>query len=256
MFKFNQPAAAARTSRFEDDSLDKNTTSCQVAIFNEDDLSHLLFLETAGHDSHIMINKVDDHVEAETPLELESPLVSDHHDLSSDDESAIISDTEEESDVEIPPSPSRRRGGTMSISDDDFEFPIFLGQQQDVEKRQDDEKSSGTRQDAAANARPILRRGEAVPKPRETQERIGDTEATKHVQFVDKTEPQVASITGPLMSWWPTPIEDMEYDWVDKASRTGMAIIEHVAEIEGPLMSWWPAPTDMLQYDWNERFYE
>lgn len=248
MFKFNQPAA--RTSRFEDDSLDKNTSSSQVAIYNEDDLSHLLFLETVGHDSHIMINKVDDHVEAETPPDLESPLVSDHHDLSSDDESAILSDTEEESDVEIPPSPSRRRGGTMSISDDDFEFPIFLGQQQDVEKRHEEEETG------AANARPILRRGETVPKSQQhSQELMGETDTTKHVQFVE-SEYQVASISGPLMSWWPTPIEDMEYDWVDKASRTGMAIVEHMAEIEGPLMSWWPAPTEMLQYDWNERFYE
>ncbi|KAI0170116.1 hypothetical protein BJ166DRAFT_494027 [Pestalotiopsis sp. NC0098] len=252
MFKYN---TTAHTIKFEDESLDKSTSSSQVAIFNEDDLSHLLFLDAAGHDDHIMINKVGDHVaEAETPPELESPLVSDSHGLSSDDdESAILSDYEEESEDEIPPSPSRRRGGTMSVSADDFEFPIFLGQQQEVEKRRQDGEEEDTT--AASTARPALRRGSALARPRANAERMGETEATRHVQFAE-AERQVASIEGPLMSWWPARIEDMEYDWAEKASRTGMAIVQHVAEIDGPLMSWWPASTDTLQYDWNERFYE
>ncbi|KAH7041601.1 uncharacterized protein B0I36DRAFT_313103, partial [Microdochium trichocladiopsis] len=30
---------------------------------------------------------------------------------------------------------------------------------------------------------------------------------------------------------------------------------QHVDHIEGPLMSWWPLPVEQLEFDWNERFY-
>jgi hypothetical protein len=30
----------------------------------------------------------------------------------------------------------------------------------------------------------------------------------------------------------------------------------HVSAISGPLMSWWPAPIEHQVYEWNEKFYE
>lgn len=31
---------------------------------------------------------------------------------------------------------------------------------------------------------------------------------------------------------------------------------QHVDHIEGAMMSWWPAPVEKLEYEWNEKFYE
>jgi hypothetical protein len=246
MFKFGNTTRADRLETF---SPDKNTSSSQVAIYNEDDLSHLLFLETAEHGGHIMINKVE-HSEPETPVE--SPLITDSHGLSSDDDSAILSDCEEESDLEISPSPTRRRGGTMSACDDDFSFPVFLGRQEEADRHEEAKVAPTT------PIRPILRRGgpaTMIKKQQEQQQHSIMAETNKHVQFV-APQRHVASIEGPLMSWWPAETEGVEYDWVEETSRIGTSMKQRVAEIEGPLMSWWPASTETLQYEWNERFYE
>ncbi|KAK9770398.1 hypothetical protein SCAR479_12967 [Seiridium cardinale] len=240
MFKFNQ---STRTNQFEDYSSDKSATTPQVAIYNEDDLSHLLFLEPADHGSHIVINKVD-RGEPETPLE--SPWVIDTSCNTSDDESAVLSDCEDESDLEIPPSPSRRRGGTMSISDDDFEFPVFLGRQQDDEEEEEEVAP-------VAPLRPALKR--SSPASSLEQQTTIQNEATKHVQIVEP-EHHLVSVEGPLMSWWPLPVENMEYDWVEKSRQTSVPVAHQIHDVDGPLMSWWPASTEMLQYDWNEKFYE
>ncbi|KAK6065623.1 hypothetical protein SCUP234_12463 [Seiridium cupressi] len=226
---------------FEDYSSDKTATTPPVAIYNEDDLSHLLFLEAADHGSHIVINKVD-RGEPETPLE--SPLVIDSSCNTSDDESAVLSDCEDEGDLEIPPSPSRRRGGTMSISDDDFEFPVFLGRQQDEEEEE---------VVPVAPLRPALKR--SAPASSLEQQRTIQNETTKHVQIVEP-EHHLVSVEGPLMSWWPLPVENMEYDWVEKSRQTSVPVAHQTHDIDGPLMSWWPTSTEMLQYDWNEKFYE
>lgn len=232
-----------RETQFEGYSSDKNTSSSQVAIYNEDDLSHLLYLEAADHGSHIIINKVD-HSEPETPVE--GPLFIDTSGHTSDNESAILSDLEAESDLEIPPSPSRRRWGTvsmsmsMSMSDDDVEFPVFLGRQQEVEPQ-------------SSPARPLLQRG--GPSSTYKQQDCLKDEPNKHVQVV-APEHHVRSIEGSLMSWWPAPLETMEYDWAGERTQPTIAPEKHVSKVQGPLMSWWPAPTEMLQYDWNERFYE
>ncbi|KAH6645240.1 hypothetical protein BKA67DRAFT_584613 [Truncatella angustata] len=231
MFKFNH---ITHRNQFEEYSSDKNTSHSQVAIYNEDDLSHLLFLGPADHDNHIIINKVEQS-EPETPVE--SPLVLDTHDHTSDDESAILSDLEEESDLEIPPSPSRRRGGTMSISGDDFEFPVFLGRQDEPETH-------------PAPLRPALRR--CKPDAAQGLEK----ETSRHVHMATP-EHHVSSIEGSMMSWWPAPMEDVEYDWEEeRKAQATIPLEQHVSEVQGVLMSWWPAPAEMLQHDWNERFYE
>ncbi|KAI1859620.1 uncharacterized protein JN550_011928 [Neoarthrinium moseri] len=240
MFKSTQ---FTRPTQFEEYSSDK-TNSAQVAIYNEDDLSHLLYIERSKattHGDHVIINEVE-HDEPETPFE--SPLDTGIHTPASDDnESAILSDCETESDLEIPPSPSRLRGGTMSISDDDFEFPIFLGRQEE------EELPSAT--PAPAPLRPALRRSNP---PAQVLVNTAGSEC-KHVQIVPPKH-HVAAIEGPLMSWWPEPVEGMEYQWVQRPSKPTIPMEQHVSHVDGPLMSWWPAPIEMMEYEWNERFYE
>lgn len=232
MFKFNH---STRETQFVDYSTDKNTTSLsQVAIYNEDDLSHLLFLESTDHGAHIIVNKVD-RSEPETPVE--TPL--DTHGHNSDDESAILSDMDDESDLQIPSSPSRRRGGTMPISDDDFEFPVFLGRQQDVEVIPD-------------FVGPALRRVDPVT----TLEHERAVEKADTQMAVVDPEHHVTSVEGSMISWWPAAVDDIEYDWVEKSSQATIPLEKHVSELEGPMMAWWPASTEMLQHEWNERFYE
>ncbi|KAK8010317.1 hypothetical protein PG990_009282 [Apiospora arundinis] len=105
--------------------------------------------------------------------------------------------------------------------------------------------------------------------------------ANKAVHFHEPDVPadhHLASVEGPVMSWWPAPIDTLEYDWVVKNQRAAeeeqkrlaeqeqqeraskkiktVAVESHVADLEGPLMAWWPAPAELLEYDWFERFYE
>lgn len=218
----------------------QNTSSSQVAIYNEDDLSHLLFLEPADHGSHIITgdNKVGC---SEAKTLVESPLSADTHGNTLDDESAILTDPDEESDLEIAPSPSRRRGGTLSISDDGFEFPLSLSRQQDVETH-------------VAPVRPAPRRVDPVSTLSQREQHILPGTDT-HVQIVE-AEHEVSPIEGALMSWWPAPMGDRDYDQAEKNRQATISWEKHIPELEGPLMAWWPTLAEMSQHEWNERFYE
>lgn len=95
-------------------------------------------------------------------------------------------------DFEIPPSPvPRRRGGTMCSSDDDFEWPVFLG-------RQADELSPSLRRRSSASSAASMAR-EKVVAPTNRVPR----------------EHHVSSIEGPLMSLWPAAAVD-ELEWSER----------------------------------------
>lgn len=170
----------------------------QVAIYNEDDLSHLLYtgsnFETVTSHHNDQLHHHHHHHQQDgtlTPLTApassgtHTPIFSDHGD-ESDSESAVLEDWESPAsgDVEVPRSPiSRRRGGTMCSTDDDFEWPVFLG-------RQADELAASRRSSIASS----------------TSSRMEDTK--KRVP----SEHHVESIEGPLMALWPASIDTLEFE--------------------------------------------
>ncbi len=175
--------------------------AAQVAIYNEDDLSHLLFAdsEPAHHHHHHHQHHLDGSL---TPLTApassgtHTPAFSDQHeDALSDGESAVLEDWEEAGDagIEIPPSPSpRRRGGTMCSTDDDFEWPVFLGRQADELA-----PSLRRRSSAASSTGSASGKADAAPPSRVPRHH--------HVE----------SISGPLMALWPASVAD-DMEWSER----------------------------------------
>lgn len=200
-----------KTSMASKTSNKLQNTVAQVAIYNEDDLSHLLFADSSI-EPILLHHHHHDHLDGSlTPLSsapatsgTHTPLFSDH----SDSESAVFEDWEPQHyqgqhqpqaedadrdlDFEIPPSPvPRRRGGTMCSSDDDFEWPVFLGRQADELapslRRRSSAYSSASHSLAAVEAREAP--ADRIP-----------------------SEQHVASIAGPLMALWPAaPVDVMEW---------------------------------------------
>ncbi|RYP76207.1 hypothetical protein DL769_003678 [Monosporascus sp. CRB-8-3] len=178
-------------------------TAPQVAIYNEDDLSHLLYAEAVepSSTSHHHTASIHDHYHHHdghqhhnhdgTLTPLEAPASGSHTPVFSDHESAVLDDWESD-EHEIPPSPSRRRGGTMCSSDDDFEWPVFLG-------RQSDEL------DASLLRRPSLFEPDSSSGPRKAGEKM--TSKRRNVP----EEHHVSSIGGPLMALWPSAMEFLEW---------------------------------------------
>ncbi|KAK8042826.1 hypothetical protein PG994_013309 [Apiospora phragmitis] len=245
--------------------------SSLIAVANDDDLLDFLYVDGNHHhadSSKIIINHVIEplHEDDLTPFSNQSTGVHtpSHED---DDEDAVLSDlpSESEEDLEIPPSPptpQRRHRGATSVGEDDFEFPVFVGRQRDESPMPPHQQPSATR--------PPFQRAEAAQS-------VTATITAKKVQFHEPDVPadhHVVSVEGPVMSWWPAPIDTLEYDWVVKNQRAAeeelqqqeqeratkkiktVAVESHVADLEGPLMAWWPAPAELLEYDWFERFYE
>ncbi len=241
--QLEQLARQSQTSRRANHGPKKNSgllASEQIAIYNEDDLSHLLYTEgdhdylhAGGFEAVAPLGIL--HPQAYAPLPIHgSGLLSP---LSEANESAILSDFEfEEDDTEIPPSPTRPRGG--SICSETAEQPAFLSRR----------ISSGGHPSSV----------EPQPTTRPCLPVEGDTHSTKHVQFV-RPEQHVSAIEGSLMSWWPAPLDDMEHDWTESVKKDESKRVHedhHVAGIEGPMMSFWPAPLSMMEYDWSDEFYE
>ncbi|RYP02527.1 hypothetical protein DL764_005771 [Monosporascus ibericus] len=177
-------------------------TAPQVAIYNEDDLSHLLYADGVepASTSHHHMTSIHDHYHhhdhrqhhnhdgALTPLE--APASGSHTPVFSDHESAVLEDWESD-ELEIPPSPSRRRGGTMCSSDDDFEWPVFLG-------RQPDELDAS-----------LLRRPSLFELDSSEPHKAEEEKASKREDVAE--EHHVSSIGGPLMALWPSAMEVLEW---------------------------------------------
>ncbi|OTB10969.1 hypothetical protein K445DRAFT_27021 [Daldinia sp. EC12] len=204
----------------------------QVAIYNEDDLSHLLYVNHLHHNGHkdkVIVNHVyrDGYT---TPLESGTQTPD-----SETNETPVLSDCESDFDegVYLPSSLDPYYRTSPLRFEDGFEFPVFLG-------RQSEETSHA--------AAPV-------------SELDSQTSQTKQVRIAAQEESHVSNISGPLMSWWPASEELMEHEWIEeevvepktpkKASQR-----QQVSNIEGPLMSWWPLPVELLRHDWDDRFYE
>ena len=190
----NQSPAQAPTQETKKTEAAKKVQAAeaQVAIYNEDDLSHLLFTGsnfesvTTNHHNHLHHHHHQDGTL--TPLTVpassgtHTPLFSDHDE--SDSESAVLEDWESpaEGDLEVPRSPtSRRRGGTMCSTDDDFAWPVFLG-------RQADELAS--------------RRSSVSSTSSSTEETKNRVPVEHHVECIE----------GPLMALWPSAIETLDFE--------------------------------------------
>ncbi|KAI0460110.1 hypothetical protein F5B21DRAFT_453296 [Xylaria acuta] len=262
----------------------------QVSIYNEDDLSHLLYVSSNPHKHHhhhqhhhtheqrpfvhpadngtVLINAVMDDVEYNTPA------LSDCESCSGSESSGM--------DIEGPATPpfeevdgaaleAYRRKGRRNALSVDYGFPVFLG-------RQDEEwQAPETPAHPSSSLMMNLTSPAAVPVKKAEAEEIP---ASRHVDAVE----------GPVMSWWPEPLQTMKDDWavenmeweleiekekLREREREGSIVsssnkkkqqqqqhydgdysTRHVANLEGCLMSWWPAPLDTLEYEWSERFYE
>ncbi|KAI1140966.1 hypothetical protein F5Y05DRAFT_410813 [Hypoxylon sp. FL0543] len=238
IFQLEQMAAQAQTPHLESSHVppDSNTNP-QVAIYNEDDLSHLLYvnhLHHSGHKDKVIINHVyrDGY---STPLE--SFPSGTQTPESESNETPVLSDCESdfEEGVCLPISPNTYSRMQPLRFEDGFEFPVFLGRQAEEPSH----PASLNRSEPASEVRSDI----------------------KHIRKAATQGSHVSNISGPLMSWWPEPLEMMEHEWIDekladRKSSNVMPADRHVSDIEGPLMSWWPAPMELLEYEWNERFYE
>ncbi|KAI0119107.1 hypothetical protein F4814DRAFT_410550 [Daldinia grandis] len=235
IFQLEQMAATQVVAHIEPSTIpqDDTKTDPQVAIYNEDDLSHLLYvnhLQHNGHKDKVIVNHVyrDGYT---TPLESlpsgtqtpesetnETPVLSDCE--SDFDEGVYLESSASSLDPYSRKSPLRFEDG--------FEFPVFLGRQE--------EETLHAASLSELNTRP------------------------KQIRIAAPEEHHVSNISGPLMSWWPASEELMEHEWIEEVAEYNApkktSQHQHVSNIEGPLMSWWPLPLEVLEHEWDERFYE
>ncbi|KAI1260650.1 hypothetical protein F5Y18DRAFT_248356 [Xylariaceae sp. FL1019] len=234
----------------------------QVAIYNEDDLSHLLFVDHHHHHHH----QDDGNVNPSA------------HFAGNDAEPQMIfwsdSDSCSEFDTQSPPTPltpvceeaaldayraKGRRNAVAVAFEDGFEFPVFLGRQAEEWPCSLPRQMHNPLPSAPVTTTPPV--------------------TTAPVQM--STVAPVDDISGPMMSWWPTPLELDDNTWSSEraewenehelsnqqAPQTDMGNMQHgtsgkrnyvtpVDSIEGPMMTWWPSSPDMMEHEWNERFYE
>ncbi|KAH8885975.1 hypothetical protein GQ53DRAFT_347010 [Thozetella sp. PMI_491] len=217
---------------------DPRLTQSQVAIYNEDDLSHLLYADHGHTELHTIVREGKPtlhhpHHHDDFSELLDHPSGT-HTPESETSESAILSDCESDDDENIiAPSPTRPRGG--SICSDTAEYPVFLGRQAEpATTRRSPQPQQVLAQKPCLCSHPKAGSG-------------------KHVKLV-LPEQHVTEIEGPMMSWWPAPLETMEHKWTEAKVQEKKVVPEehHVSNIEGPLMAWWPP----LSYEWSELFYE
>ncbi|KAI2779862.1 hypothetical protein F4815DRAFT_472464 [Daldinia loculata] len=233
IFQLEQMAATQVVAHVEPSTVPQDTkTDPQVAIYNEDDLSHLLYvnhLHRNGHKDKVIVNHVyrDGYT---TPL---GSLPSGTQTPESEtNETPVLSDCESDFDegVYLPSSLDPYSRKSPLRFEDGFQFPVFLG-------RQEEETSHAAALVSELDTRP------------------------KQVRIATPEEHHISNISGPLMSWWPASEELMEHEWIEEEAveykapkKTSQH--QHVSNIEGPLMSWWPLPLEVLEHEWDERFYE
>lgn len=239
-----------------------NDTTPKKGLPSLTDLPGLLSIHAHGHDEHdqIIINPIHDNgvlpsmpsTGAHTPL-------TEH-----DDEEAILSDipSESESELEVAPTTpitQRRHRNATSVSSDDFEFPIFLGRQDEepivmdavpsrAQLRSKVTKTTTQSVSAADFDFPIfLGQQDETYVPRQAVHVASvPNKAVETGISINKSLPAVApesyptSLSGPMMSWWPSPIE------TSKASLLDERLME----------AWMRTPKDLTEHEWTEAFYE
>ncbi|KAI0555290.1 hypothetical protein F4679DRAFT_161398 [Xylaria curta] len=238
----------------------------QVSIYNEDDLSHLLYVSNNPHHHHhhhtheppfvhpadngtVLINTVMDDMEYNTPALSDCESCSGSESWAMDIEGPVTPPSEVTDSEALE---SYRRKGRRNALPGDYEFPVFLG-----------------RQDEEWQAPETNLMSPAVPTKKAETEEI-------------PTSRHVDAVKGPVMSWWPEPLETMKTDWTlenmeweleiekeklrerereggimnNKKNYDGDYNAGNIANIEGRLMSWWPEALETTEYEWSERFYE
>ncbi|KAH8658265.1 hypothetical protein BX600DRAFT_468876 [Xylariales sp. PMI_506] len=93
-------------------------------------------------------------------------------------------------------------------------------------------------QENSSGIRPVL--------SRETQ-----VQATLKVETVHPAQ-HAECISGPLMSWWPLPLDVQEHQWDRDTCEQGSGCR---SKPEADIMNWWPLATP-YSCEWNEKFYE
>ncbi|TGJ87140.1 hypothetical protein E0Z10_g1572 [Xylaria hypoxylon] len=267
IFQLESLSSVPKTQAFMTRS--KPASDRQVSIYNEDDLSHLLYLNNNPHNHHhhhhhhhtheprpfthpaddagtVFINTVVDDMEVNTPA------LSDCESCCGSETSGVY--------VESPVTPplssfegiddealeayrrKGRRNAFTAESEFHFGFPIFLG-------RQDEEYAISPPQELSSLNLTSLN----VAAERAEMEKVPESQ-------------HVNAIKGQTMSWWPEPLETMEHDWTTEKTEWQLrlekenfkeSLIERerkcgvmsskknydvtpVKDVEGRLMSWWP----------------
>ncbi|KAL7621268.1 hypothetical protein AAE478_008585 [Parahypoxylon ruwenzoriense] len=243
IFQLEHVASQAHATPLEPSLVPQDSRSApQVAIYNEDDLSHLLYanhLHHHGRKDRVIINRGyqgGSELPGSPPTGTQTPL-------SETNETPVLSDCESDWDEGVYPNPPYRVSECLSSRnpaktiEDGSEFPVFLG-------RQMEESSFKTAQAPSTRSRSDL------------------GSQSKPVRTAGPEKDHVSDISGPLMSWWPEPVELMEHEWVVEDKVVGskntnvMPSQQQVSNISGSLMSWWPVQLDLLEHEWDERFYE
>ncbi|KAI1758765.1 hypothetical protein GGR53DRAFT_472032 [Hypoxylon sp. FL1150] len=204
----------------------------EVAIYNEDDLSHLLYANHIHHEGHkhkALVNHVSRDGFTTPP---ESPSTGTRTPVSESDEAPLLSDCESDMDegASLPSSFNSHPKRNPLRFEDGFEFPVFLGRQAE----------------------------DSVPH--ETVQPVSELGQPKCVRIAAAEDGHVSDISGPRMSWWPGPVELMDHKWAEEktveVTPEPEPEPEHVSRVEGALMSWWPSSISVIEHEWNERFYE
>ncbi|KAI1429914.1 hypothetical protein F5Y12DRAFT_210812 [Xylaria sp. FL1777] len=227
-----QPRPAMARSRLPNDP--------QVAIYNEDDLSHLLYVSSNPHHHHhhhhrhheqrpythpadvgtVLINTV---AAAADDMEANTPALSDCDSCCGSETSGVyiespvtppLSNLDDVDDIALEAYRRKgRRNAFSTDSQDDLGFPVFLGrQEEDVVEDEWPLKSSlswSAQRQQEQEAKPAVKMAE-IP-------------ASQHVGAVE----------GPLMAWWPEPLDSTECDWaVEKTQWQLQLEREKLAERE------------------------
>ncbi|KAI1344482.1 hypothetical protein F5Y15DRAFT_113079 [Xylariaceae sp. FL0016] len=213
----------------------QQTTRPQVAIYNEDDLSHLLFVNNAHHRQHhhhvhdphvhpadegkVIINHVVHDVVTPYRSGLCTPATDEGREtpLFSDCESCSGSEADPEAEAEptplTPPSLDAYRGKGRRNAlqfEDGFEFPVFLGRQAEGEEEEAVETEVA--------ARPALRPASHV-RVEVRQVRDAEEETAHWVKPMQEDE-----VSGSMMAWWPTPMAYAENDWTEEKMEWALAL--------------------------------
>jgi hypothetical protein len=265
-----------------------NSSTPEVAIYNEDDLSHLLYVNNHPHHHH----HHHDHEQKPFTHPADAGMVVVNVVELSDCESWSGSDSESsgEAEADSPATPAlslssdfadpdlasldayRRKGRRNAFSvasfEDGFEFPVFLGRQAEEWPRMPRSLTTTLRPlPSPAPSTSVF----SLTEKKETDTAIS-TPSSSHGQGAYAV---ATSTDGPVMSWWPESLEAMEDDWTaeelewvletekeklaareEKHEDKTKYASEHVANISGSLMSWWPTPMNEMECEWSERFYE
>ncbi|KAI1321392.1 hypothetical protein F5Y16DRAFT_68843 [Xylariaceae sp. FL0255] len=274
IFELNQLTTSKVSNNHPDDSLvqPQPLSQSDVAIYNEDDLSHLLYVDHQQHHHHHhgyvkpLLQPIGQQTQPEVLPWSDYDSASDFW---SDVDSAPATPLSPISEADAPSLDAYRQKGrrnALSVAlEDGFEFPVFLGRQAE------EWPSTLPREMRSPSITADACHPTTLPISTPMQGPKFEVLASQHINIT----------SGPLMSWWPMPLEYAKDDWASEkaewsqqagdqacvqeptdestniSQNVGHYDVKPVDNIEGPLMmTWWPLPTEIMEHEWNERSYE